>query len=124
MKGANMTLQDIRPILAYSRAHASDWLLLAEELQLAGIEWRVLDILDNLTDYPTGIQEVLAAVREWDVVHDTLLCREHPRSDCSQVAYPDPYDELDVVCPCGTCTAYRAFAELRRMVRAAQRTSA
>jgi len=70
-----MTLQDIRPILAYSRAHASDWLLLAEELQLAGIEWRVLDILDNLTDYPTGIQEVLAAVREWDVVREVPAVR-------------------------------------------------
>ena len=119
-----MTHTDLRPILTYSAAHASDWLLIAEELQLAGIEWRVLDILDNLTDHPASAQDVLGAVREWDAVHDTLTCQEHPRTDCSQEAYPDPYDEMDVPCPCGTCTAYRAFAELRRMVREARSTSA
>jgi len=114
-----MTLHDLRPILAYSAAHASDWLLIAEELQLAGIEWRVLDKFENLTDHPASAQDVLAAVREWDTVHDTLLCREH-EGDCYMFAYPDPYDEMDVPCPCGTCTAYRAFAELRRMVREAR----
>ena len=114
-----MRYTDLRPSLIYSAAHASEWLLIAEELQLANVEWRVLDKFENLTDHPASATDVLAAVREWDAVHDTLTCQEHPRTDCSQVAYPDPYDELDVPCPCGTCTAYRAFAELRRMVREA-----